>query len=172
MLLWVCVMVGGHGVWMGVGCPCPPVRNNIVTPRHLFWFSRYMFADYRLHPRGQFFMSEDVSIFAVVPQLCIRQPPTDRPTDRLTWPLIEVWGRTKTFSYLNSFPLDYSKSCFAHLKSHTLELCNGRNSLACVCNLVASLENKKHGEESLWRNASYKEPTAKQKRSRWLRVRE
>ena len=23
-------------VWMGVGCPCPPVRNDIVTPRHLF----------------------------------------------------------------------------------------------------------------------------------------
>ena len=22
-------------VWMGVGCPCPPVRNDIVTPRHL-----------------------------------------------------------------------------------------------------------------------------------------
>ena len=21
---------------MGVGCPCPPVRNDIVTPRHLF----------------------------------------------------------------------------------------------------------------------------------------
>ena len=28
-------MCGGHGVWMGVRCPCPPVRNNIVTPRHL-----------------------------------------------------------------------------------------------------------------------------------------
>ena len=27
---------GGHGVWMGVGCPCPPIRNNVVTPRHLF----------------------------------------------------------------------------------------------------------------------------------------
>ena len=27
-------------MWMGVGCPCPPVRNDIVTPRHLlidFW---------------------------------------------------------------------------------------------------------------------------------------
>ena len=22
-------------MWMGVGCPCPPVRNDIVTPRHL-----------------------------------------------------------------------------------------------------------------------------------------
>ena len=21
------------GVWMGVGCPCPPVRNDIVTLR-------------------------------------------------------------------------------------------------------------------------------------------
>ena len=31
----VCVLVGGHGVWMGVGCPCPPVRNDVVTPRHL-----------------------------------------------------------------------------------------------------------------------------------------
>ena len=28
--------VWGVGVWMGVGRPCPLVRNNIVTPRHLF----------------------------------------------------------------------------------------------------------------------------------------
>ena len=27
----------GRGVWMGVGRPCPPVRNDIVTPRHLFF---------------------------------------------------------------------------------------------------------------------------------------
>ena len=27
---------GGHGVWMAVECPCPPVRNDIVTLRHLF----------------------------------------------------------------------------------------------------------------------------------------
>ena len=25
----------GVGVWMGVGCPCPPVRNDILTPLHL-----------------------------------------------------------------------------------------------------------------------------------------
>ena len=31
----VCVR---RGVWMGVGCPCPPVCNDIVTPRHLFEF--------------------------------------------------------------------------------------------------------------------------------------
>ena len=30
--------VDGVGVRMGVRCPCPPVRNDIVTPRHLFWF--------------------------------------------------------------------------------------------------------------------------------------
>ena len=24
-------------VWIEVGCPCPPVRNDIVTPRHLFY---------------------------------------------------------------------------------------------------------------------------------------
>ena len=29
----LCVVVG---VWMGVGCPCPPARNDIVTPRHFF----------------------------------------------------------------------------------------------------------------------------------------
>ena len=23
-------------MWMGVGCPCPPVCNDNVTPRHLF----------------------------------------------------------------------------------------------------------------------------------------
>ena len=27
----------GHGVWMGVGCPCPHVRNDIVTPCHLLY---------------------------------------------------------------------------------------------------------------------------------------
>ena len=36
--LWVCVLVGGsrRGVLMGVRCPCPPIRNDNVTPRHLF----------------------------------------------------------------------------------------------------------------------------------------
>ena len=24
---------------MGVGCPCPPVRDDIVTPRYIFFFS-------------------------------------------------------------------------------------------------------------------------------------
>ena len=27
------VCVGWARVWMGVSCPCPPVRNDIVTPR-------------------------------------------------------------------------------------------------------------------------------------------
>ena len=31
MLLWV-----GVGVWIGVGRPCPPVRDDIETPRYLF----------------------------------------------------------------------------------------------------------------------------------------
>ena len=31
-----CVWGGGRGVWMGVGRPCPPIHNSIVTPRHLF----------------------------------------------------------------------------------------------------------------------------------------
>ena len=35
--LWLSECWGWVGVWMGVGCPCPPVRNNIVTPRHLFF---------------------------------------------------------------------------------------------------------------------------------------
>ena len=26
---------GWVGEWMGFGCPCLPVRNDIVTPRHL-----------------------------------------------------------------------------------------------------------------------------------------
>ena len=26
----------GIGVWMGIGRPCSPVRNDTVTPRHLF----------------------------------------------------------------------------------------------------------------------------------------
>ena len=39
--VWVCecvvgVVGGGVGVRLGVGCPCPPFRNNIVTTHHLF----------------------------------------------------------------------------------------------------------------------------------------
>ena len=26
----------GRWVWIEAGCPCPHVRNEIVTPRHLF----------------------------------------------------------------------------------------------------------------------------------------
>ena len=33
-----CECWGGCWVWMGVGCPCPPVRNDIGTPRHLFYY--------------------------------------------------------------------------------------------------------------------------------------
>ena len=34
----LCWKGGWVGRWMrmGVGCPCPPVRNDIVTLRHLF----------------------------------------------------------------------------------------------------------------------------------------
>ena len=35
-------MLGSVGVWMDVGCPCPPVRNDIVTPRHLFIFVSFL----------------------------------------------------------------------------------------------------------------------------------
>ena len=32
------LMIGcwGIGVWLEVGRPCPPIRNDIVTPHHLF----------------------------------------------------------------------------------------------------------------------------------------
>ena len=30
---------------MGVGCPCPPVRNDIVTPRHLFFYQSLELSD-------------------------------------------------------------------------------------------------------------------------------
>ena len=35
-MLFVHVSVG-LVVWIRVGCLCPPVRNDIVTPRHLFF---------------------------------------------------------------------------------------------------------------------------------------
>ena len=48
LVLGTCVGGGGHGVWIGVGCPCPPIRNDIVTPRHLFLLSimnyKYLFS--------------------------------------------------------------------------------------------------------------------------------
>ena len=34
LCMFVCGVGVGVRIW--VGCPCPPVRNNIVTPRHLF----------------------------------------------------------------------------------------------------------------------------------------
>ena len=34
----LCVGVG-IGLWMGAGRPSPPVRDNIVTPHHLFYFT-------------------------------------------------------------------------------------------------------------------------------------
>ena len=42
----VCVCMGWARVLMGVGCPCPPVRNDIVTPHHLL-FSAISF-NYRI----------------------------------------------------------------------------------------------------------------------------
>ena len=39
--LYVPVLVGRR-VWTGVGCPCPPVRNNIVTPHHLLYIVWFM----------------------------------------------------------------------------------------------------------------------------------
>ena len=33
----------GRWVWIGVGCPCPPVRNDIVTPRHLLDASSHLY---------------------------------------------------------------------------------------------------------------------------------
>ena len=33
------VVGGGVGVRLWVGCPCPPVRNDIVAPRHLLFLS-------------------------------------------------------------------------------------------------------------------------------------
>ena len=32
-----------HGMWMGVGCPCPPVRNYMVTPRLFFFLFIFFF---------------------------------------------------------------------------------------------------------------------------------
>ena len=36
-IIYACVRWGRGGVPIGVVRPCPPVRNDIVIPRHLFW---------------------------------------------------------------------------------------------------------------------------------------
>ena len=41
-------VLSGVWVWMGVGHPCQPVRNDIVTPRHLFL--RLSYLSYHIHP--------------------------------------------------------------------------------------------------------------------------
>ena len=41
------------GVWMGVGCPCPPVRNDIVTPRHLFLIIKNLEIEHLITRRHQ-----------------------------------------------------------------------------------------------------------------------
>ena len=33
---------------MGVLCPCPPVRNDIVTPRHLLFFANFKSEFYKI----------------------------------------------------------------------------------------------------------------------------
>ena len=50
MLFWVCVSgvsveLEGHGGWMGVGCRCPSVCNDIVTPQHLLSHCVSLFDD-------------------------------------------------------------------------------------------------------------------------------
>ena len=45
LFVYVSVFGGGLGgawVWMGVGCPCPPVCNDIVTPHHWFIFDIFI----------------------------------------------------------------------------------------------------------------------------------
>ena len=39
MCVYVLVCGKGVEIRLGVGCPCPPVRYDIVTPRHLFSIS-------------------------------------------------------------------------------------------------------------------------------------
>ena len=43
---------GWVGVWMGVGCPCPPVCNDIVTPRHLFFIPSLDYAFFHFFYSG------------------------------------------------------------------------------------------------------------------------
>ena len=39
--------VGGVvGLRLGVGCPCQPVRNDIVTPRHLFRYNVFLLSKF------------------------------------------------------------------------------------------------------------------------------
>ena len=35
LFVYVCVWDGGCGVWVRVGRPCLPIRNDIVNPQHL-----------------------------------------------------------------------------------------------------------------------------------------
>ena len=62
------------GVWMGVGCPCPPVRNDIVTPRHLFFVKRlYQFKVGQpklLETRFEIFSSPSIMTFKVLKLGC------------------------------------------------------------------------------------------------------
>ena len=37
---------------MGVGCPCPPIRNDIVTPLHLSSYSKVMSYTDHLSPKS------------------------------------------------------------------------------------------------------------------------
>ena len=58
----------GCWVWMGVGRPCPPVRNDIVTPRHFFFsflFSSFLlfFLSLFLSPFCSFLLDSFLSCF-------------------------------------------------------------------------------------------------------------
>ena len=49
---------------MGVGCPCPPIRNDIVTPRHLFKLSRVPVFNYNILYSVEMIVS--LSVFLVM----------------------------------------------------------------------------------------------------------
>ena len=55
LVLFVCVLegVGGVvGVRLGVGRPCPPVRNDIVTQRHLITLLSTFFIGLEISPHN------------------------------------------------------------------------------------------------------------------------
>ena len=72
MLFWVFVLVRGDGVRMWVGFPCPPVRNDIVTPGHLFCEDLLtcltLYVQSHVYPREKFLLkNHDFQKFSVYP---------------------------------------------------------------------------------------------------------
>ena len=63
---WFLYMCGGYVVWMRVGCPYPPVRNDIVTLRHFFLWLTNSFVTTCWYGGRIHFVRDQIDVFGLL----------------------------------------------------------------------------------------------------------